>query len=143
MSRDPVFVAYAITVVVNWLNLTFLWNYSGGARGKSKTTLNPEDATTFTRDLAETDPPDVARVLRAHRNTADNTLPFLFLGLVFAMLGPNVLEAQILFGTFTVARLLYSVCYLKGIQPWRTAMYAIGTLASFVVAIEIVRKIVS
>lgn len=143
MSRDPVFVAYAITVVVNWLNLTFLWNYSGGARGKTKTALNPEDARTFSREVAAVDPPEVARVLRAHRNTADNTMPFLFLGLVFAMLGPDKLEAQILFGTFTAARLLYSVCYLKGIQPWRTVTYAVSVLASIVVAIEIVRKLVA
>lgn len=138
-ASNPVFFAFAVAAVVNSLNILVLWNMSGGVRGKTKTTLNPEDATAFKSNLAEADPPEVARVLRAHRNTADNTTPFLLLGLVFAMLGPSPLEAQIFFYGFTAARVLYSVCYLKGLQPWRTIMYGLGVLATLGMIVDICR----
>lgn len=128
-----------ITTVVNWLNLTVLWNLSGAARGKSKTSLNPEDAKAFNGELVEADPPAVARVLRAHRNTFDNTVPFLILALVFCSLGPSALEAQILLYGFTAARLGYSVCYLAGLQPWRTILYGLGVLLSLGLAVDTLR----
>ncbi len=143
MNKDPVFVAYALAVVVNSLNILVLWNLSGGTRGKTKTTPNPEDARTVVKgaEVVAHDPDTVARVLRAHRNTLDNSLTFLLLGLVFVLLRPPALEAQILFGTFTGARLIYSVCYLGGIQPWRTLSYAVGLLATFAVIVEILRAL--
>lgn len=143
MNKDPVFVAYALAVVVNSLNILVLWNFSGGTRGKTKTTPNPEDALTVVKgaQVVAHDPDTVARVLRAHRNTLDNSLTFLMLGLVFVLLRPAALEAQIIFGTFTGARLLYSVCYLNGIQPWRTISYAVGVLATGALLVEIPRAL--
>jgi prostaglandin-E synthase 1 len=138
-AANPVFFAFAASAVVNVLNLLVLWNLSGAVRGKTKTSLNPEDAAAFKSDLAPADPPEVARVLRAHRNTADNTLPFLLLGFVFVMLGPSPLEAQIIFYGFTAARVLYSFAYLKGLQPWRSIFYTLGVLATFALLIDICR----
>ena len=143
MPKDPVFVAFALTVVVNSLNILVLWNLSGGHRGKTKTTPNPEDARTVVKGatVAAEDPESVARVLRAHRNTTDNTLPFLMLALVFLQTRPDPLEVQILLGTFTAARILYTICYLGQIQPWRTISYGIGLLATVALVIEILRAI--
>lgn len=143
MNKDPVFVAYALTVVVNSLNILVLWNFSGGTRGKTRTTPNPEDARTVVKgaQVVASDPDSVARVLRAHRNTADNTLPFLLLALVFVQLRPDPLEAQILLGTFTGARIFYTICYLGQIQPWRTITYGIGVLATLALVVEILRAL--
>lgn len=138
-AQNPAFFAYTVSTVVLTLNMFVLWNMSGGARGKTRTTANPEDAAAFKRSIAEADPPEVARVLRAHRNTADNTLPFLLLGLVFTTLGPSALEAQILFYGFAAARVLYSFFYLKGIQPWRSASYGVGALLTLALTIETLR----
>lgn len=134
---------FAISTVVHWLNITVLWNMSGGVRGKTKTTLNPEDAQQFKTNLVESEPAEVARVLRAHRNTADNTLPFLFVALVFVMAGPSALEAYILLYGFMAARVLYSVCYLKGVQPWRTIFYGISVLFAAGTAIDALRLVLS
>lgn len=141
MAKDPVLVAYALTVVVNTLNMTVLWTLSGVARGGTKTTLNPEDAQTILRGAAvvEAEPAAVARVLRVHRNTFDNTIPFLLLAFVFATMRPSALEAQILFGTFTAARLAFSVAYLKGLQPWRSLSYVIGMLVTLALVVEVLR----
>lgn len=141
MAQDPVSTAYTLTLVVNSLNMLVLWNMSGGTRGGTKTTPNPEDALTVVKGatVVESDPPAVARVLRAQRNTFDNTIPFLLLASAFAALGPDKLEAQIIFGAFTGARLFYSLAYLKGLQPWRTISYAIGVLATLALIVEICR----
>ena len=66
MAQDPVSTAYTLTLVVNSLNMLVLWNMSGGTRGGTKTTLNPEDAQTVVKGatVVESDPPAVARVLR-------------------------------------------------------------------------------
>jgi len=141
MAKDPVLVAYTLTVVVNTLNMTALWLLSGVARGGTRTTLNPEDAQTVLRGAAvvEAEPAPVARVLRAHRNTFDNTIPFLLLAFVFATMRPSALEAQILFGTFTAARLVFSVAYLKGLQPWRSISFAVGVLVTLALVVEVLR----
>jgi len=139
VAQSPVITTLVVTVVVNWLNITVLWNMSGAVRGKTKTALNPEDARAFKGSLVEADPPEVSRVLRAHRNTVDNTVPFLLLAFAFASLGPSALEAQILLYGFTVARLAYSVCYLKGLQPWRTIMYGISVLLALGLAVDTLR----
>ena len=146
MAKDPVLVAFALTVAVNSLNLLVLWSISGITRGRTMTTMNPEDAAMAQRrgaTVIAVDPPEVARVLRVHRNAFDNTIPFLLLGFMFAALRPDPLEAQILFGVFTAARLLYSVAYLKGLQPWRTISYLVGFLTTFVMMIELCRLALS
>jgi uncharacterized MAPEG superfamily protein len=128
--NNPAFSAYALTCLVLCANLLFLWGYSGAVRGKTGTAINPEDSQKFGAALAETDPPAVARVLRAHRNAEANIYPFLILGLVFVLAGGGAATAATLFGIFTAARLLHSAAYVTGKQPWRTVFFIIGGLAS-------------
>ncbi|MEZ4381015.1 MAG: MAPEG family protein [Nannocystaceae bacterium] len=126
------YLAYGVTTLVLCLNLTVLWLASGAARVKTKTTLNPEDAQTVSKGAAVVDdnPDAVARVLRAHTNTLVNTVPFLFIGQVYVAAGADATMAWVFMGAFTAARLLYSVCYLGGIQPWRSISFALGVLAT-------------
>jgi len=131
LASNPAFMVYVLATLVLCLNLMFLWGYSGGVRGKTKTALNPEDAATVAKgaQVTETDPPEVARVLRAHRNAEANIYPFLALGLVFVLLGGPAEHAKIIFGIFVGARWLHSFVYLAGKQPWRTLSFAIGAFA--------------
>jgi prostaglandin-E synthase 1 len=141
MTKDPVFVAFALAAAVNALNLLVLWNLSGVARSKTRTTLNPEDARTVARGAAvvASEPDEVARVLRVHRNSHDNTVPFLLLGLVFVFLRPAELEAQLIFGIFTAARIVFSITYLFGLQPWRTLSYVVSVLTTVTLIVEVIR----
>jgi microsomal prostaglandin-E synthase 1 len=125
----PTFVVYAITALVLCANLLFLWGYSGAVRGKTKTAINPEDSARFGAPLKDTDPPEVARVLRAHANAQASIYPFLFLGLIFVLAGGSAGTAKIIFGIFTGARILHSVVYLTAKQPWRTILFIVGGLA--------------
>jgi len=133
------FFVYGVTTLVHCLNLAVLWGASGVVRVKSKTTHNPEDARTVSKGSAvePEDPEAVARVIRAHTNTFANTVPFLFLGQVYVDAGASSTMAWIFFGTFAVARVLYSFCYLKGIQPFRTISFAVGLLTTFALMIHL------
>lgn len=137
LTANPVFVAYAITVLVLCANLLLLWGYSGSARGKSKKTPNEEDASQFGMGLAESDPAQVARVLRAHRNAEASIYPFLFVGALFVLAGGSAVAAWWFFGIFTFARLLHSVAYIRRMQPWRTIFFVIGALTTIALMLDV------
>ena len=59
------------------------------------------------------------------------------------LFGPDKIEAQILFGVFTGARLLFSFAYLKGLQPWRTISFLVGVLTTLALTIEVCRLALS
>jgi uncharacterized MAPEG superfamily protein len=136
--NNSAFLVYAITCLVLCGNLLFLWGYSGAARAKTKTAMNEEDAIRFSASLAEMDPPKVARVLRAHNNAEASIYPFLFLGLVFVLAGGSAATATVIFGVFTGARLLHSIFYLAGKQPWRTIFFSVGGLTSIALMLDII-----
>jgi uncharacterized MAPEG superfamily protein len=136
--NNATFVVYAITCVVLSLNLLLLWGYSGSTRAKTKTAINDEDANQFGAALAHVDPPEVARVLRAHANAQAAIYPFLFLGLVFVLAGGSALFAEIVFGIFVAARIVHSVAYLAAKQPWRTICFIVSGLATLALIVDIV-----
>src|SRR3954470_18274258 len=102
-TQSPAFVAYTVSTSVLVLNQLILWLMSAGARGKSKTATNPEDLASVAQGatLTDHDPPEVARIIRAHANGQANILQFLILGALFVQVGGSALEAQIIFGVFT------------------------------------------
>jgi uncharacterized MAPEG superfamily protein len=136
--NNSTFLVYAISCLVLCLNLLFLWGYSGVARAATKTAMNEEDAVRFRASLAEIDPPQVARVLRAHSNAEAGIYPFLFLGLVFVLAGGPAGTGTVIFGIFTGARLLHSIFYLAGKQPWRTVFFSVGGLATIALMLDII-----
>jgi len=108
--------------------------------------LNPEDVAVSKKDakfVEGVEHPDVARVIRAHRNMLE-TLPLFFaLGLIFVLAGGSVMGAQICFGAFTIARVLHSIVYLKELQPWRTIMFGISLLSLMGLMVQIVMAIMA
>jgi prostaglandin-E synthase 1 len=129
---NPAFVIYAIACVVLTINVLALWGYSGAVRSKTKIAINKEDAERFGAVLEHVDPPEVARVLRAHANAQATIYPFLFLGLVFVLAGGSAGFAKIVFGIFVAARIAHSIVYLAGKQPWRTLLFTASGLTILV-----------
>jgi microsomal prostaglandin-E synthase 1 len=136
--NNHAFVAYAVTCLVLSVNLLFLWGYSGAVRAKTKIAINPEDSQRFGAPLQEFDPPEVARVLRAHDNASATIYPFLFLGWVFVLAGGSARVGAITFAVFSVARWLHTAMYLAGKQPWRTICFGLSALASLALIVEVV-----
>jgi microsomal prostaglandin-E synthase 1 len=130
-TSNPTFVAYAISCLVLSANLLYLWAKSGTVRGLSKTVMNPEDKRTIAKGAAvvPVDPPEVARVLRAHANAMATFVPFAVLGLLYVMIGGAAGPARLIFGVFVASRVFHSFVYLREIQPWRTISFLIGGVA--------------
>lgn len=93
----------------------------------------------FKREVSESEHPDVARVKRAHGNALENAVPFFAVAAIYASSAPSKNAALAYFGTFVAARLLHSVAYIWGKQPFRTIFYVIGTLAVIGMAVHVIR----
>jgi uncharacterized MAPEG superfamily protein len=145
LDLGPSFVAYAATVSFLSLQMVLVDAYSGVVRVKSKTTLNREDVGTVSSgaELVGEDPDPVARVMRAHRNLLANGIPFAILGLVWVLFGADRVWAFAVFGTFVAARLVHSVAYIAGKQPWRTLSFVLGQAALATMLVQIVRSVVA
>ncbi len=145
LTTNPSFLIYSASMVLLCLNVLALWVYSGAVRNKTKTTPNPEDLSGKDKgpSLVHVDPPEVARVLRAHRNAADNILPFAVLGLLFVLWGASPMLTAIFCGVFVVARLGHSFSYLNEKQPWRSLSFGAGVLTTLVMVGFLVRALVA
>jgi uncharacterized MAPEG superfamily protein len=131
---DPVFQSYVASVVLLSLNMLGLANATALTRGQHAEVINPEDKKLNDKATVVYDEGNdkTQRYRRAHRNALENNLLFMITGLLFAMTGSTVAIAGAIFGTFTVCRIGHSVCYVKGIQPFRTMFFAIGMLTQVV-----------
>ncbi len=128
----PQFKLYVVCCFVLCLLMFTIGAITAATRSKVKTYLNPEDKTVSLKDAKYNegiDVPDVARVMRAHRNLIESLLPFSMLGLIYVLSGAPLLGAQVCFIAFTAARVLHTIVYLKGLQPFRTMMFGIGVLS--------------
>lgn len=125
---DRAFVAYSIMALAVALDLIFCWMYSGLVRGKTKTTLNAEDAVQFGTRLVDADPPEVAHVLRAWGNAVAMGVPALTIGLLYVLAGAHAGLAQGVFGLYAASRWLYTLAYLRRLQPWRTVFFSAALL---------------
>lgn len=132
LIADPRFKLYALCCVILSSQMLVLGAMTAAKRANRKGYLNPEDVKVSFKDarLVEgTEHPDVARVIRAHRNMSESLPLFFALGLLCVLAGVSPLGATICFGAFTGARILHSIVYIKELQPFRTMSFAIGTLA--------------
>lgn len=134
MSFEP-FKFYAICSAILALNVIVLGAMTGAKRARTKSFSNPEDAKGG--PLNEGEHPDVARVLRAHRNALENIPVFFAIGLIYTLSGASPLGAKVYFITFTAARLLHSVAHLKALQPWRSVSFGIGSLCLLGMIVQI------
>lgn len=142
LMTTPALGLYALASAVLALHLLVLAGWTGTVRALKKQYVNPEDAKLNKAEQTEADHPDVARIRRAHQNAIENAVPFFVVGALYALSGVTRTAALIYFGVFVGARLLHSVFYLWGRQPWRTLMFGIGVLDVVGMAVHVIRAVV-
>lgn len=119
---------YALCVVALFLKMFAVSCYQGLFRIRSKAFTNTEDAAVFNRIARETELAQVARAARVWANDLESIPAFFVLGgLAVAMSAPASITAGLSL-LFTLARVLHTLAYLKGVQPWRTVFYGVGIL---------------
>ena len=139
LTQDSVFVVFAICAAVLCLKMLAVGHYTGITRIRRAVYLNPEDAKSFSQmdEFASAEHPDVERGLRAHRNDLESTLPFLAIGIVYVLVGPPALLAKTLLIAFTALRCLFSLFYLRAMQPWRSTSFVLGELCLLIMLVQI------
>ncbi|MEN5303569.1 MAPEG family protein [Pseudomonas sp. TWI628] len=119
---------YALCVVVLFLKMFAVSCYQGWFRLRHRAFTNIEDAAVFNRVAREAELAQVIRASRAWANDLENIPAFFALGgLAIAMNAPATVTA-VLSMLFTAARVLHTLAYLRGVQPWRTVFYGVGIL---------------
>lgn len=131
MAMPLDFKIYAVCSSILALQMLVLGGMTAATRAKHKGFMNPEDVKVSfgNAELIQAEHPDTARVMRAHRNMLETLPLFYALGFIYLFAGAPKTGAIACFLTFTVARVLHSIVYLKGLQPWRTIFFAISGLS--------------
>jgi uncharacterized membrane protein YecN with MAPEG domain len=134
MTSNPVFSAYVASTALLGLNLLWLANATALTRAKASEVINPEDKRlNKAAEVVYEGGNDVtARYRRAHRNALENIPLFLVTAFLLTLTGTSLTTALVIYGIFVAARLLHSVAYVKQLQPWRTASFAIGAIDQLV-----------
>lgn len=80
----------------------------------------------------------VDRSRRMHRNDLENIPAFLVCGLLFVVVGPSLILAQVLMYGFVVARLAHAAAYAtKQSHEVRATFYTIGSAIVIVMALYV------
>ncbi|MEA5582673.1 MAPEG family protein [Nodularia harveyana UHCC-0300] len=119
---------YSLCVVVLFLKMFALSAYQGFYRISRREFVNPEDSAVFNQPPAKEDLPQVQRAAKAWLNDLENIPIFIGLGIAYVLTEASPGSAAWLFSTFTIARILHTLMYLLGLQPWRLFTYAVGIL---------------
>lgn len=120
--------AYALCVVVLFLKMFLVSCYQGYHRLRFVAFTNPEDAAVFRRIAQAAERPQVIRAAKVWANDLENIPLFFALGGLAVALEAATLPVLWLSVVFTVARVLHTLAYLRGLQPWRTLFYGIGVI---------------
>lgn len=141
IMESPVLTAYAASSTVLVLHTMSLAASTALARVKAHKVVNKEDSTAVVKgaDVVLVESESVLRTQRAHRNAIENIIPFFVVAGLYAITAPSATAAWIYFGFFVATRILHSFFYLNAIQPWRTVMFALGSLSILGMAVHVLR----
>jgi glutathione S-transferase len=129
---------YALTTVILFFKMFANSVVQGVGRVSTKTFVTAEDARFFAHaPPAPDEAPIVKRAAMVWRNDLENIPIFLFLGLIYVTLGCWPGGVFIYFTIFIIARILHTIAYLNGMQPWRTIFFTAGTAVCFALSIQI------
>jgi glutathione S-transferase len=117
---------YALCVLVLFIKMLAISCYQGYFRLRHLAFINSEDAGFFKRAANSQELPQVSRGARAWANDLENIPLFFVLGGLCVALEATSVATSWLSCTFTVARVMHTLMYLNGRQPWRTVAYCVG-----------------
>ncbi len=139
----PGFTALAICSVLLVLKMGAVAFATANVRRRSGVVVNPEDASVNPGSQVEAEEaPATLRAKRVHLNDVENIPVFLVLATIFTLSGASALAAWCYFGTYVVVRTLHTICYFRGIQPWRTIAFGVGQLVQLGIMVQLVLEVI-
>lgn len=131
LMENEVFMAFASYATIILSKMMFMSPATAFYRMTRKAFANPEDCASFgkgenAKKLLRTDD-RVERVRRAHLNDLENIVPFLGIGLLYSLSGPDLSTAVLHFRLFVGARIYHTISYLLPLpQPNRALGFFVG-----------------
>ncbi|XP_006006114.1 microsomal glutathione S-transferase 1 [Latimeria chalumnae] len=139
---SEVFLAFTTYATIVLLKMLLMGPMTGYFRMTRKAFANPEDVSFHakgedSKKYCRTDA-DVERVRRCHQNDLENIVPFLGIGLLYALTGPDLSSALLHFRIFVGARFCHTIAYLVPLpQPSRGLTWMIGVGATLSMAYKV------
>ncbi|XP_063786717.1 microsomal glutathione S-transferase 1 [Pseudophryne corroboree] len=144
LAENDVFRAYTTYAAIVLLKMIVMSPITAYYRMTRKAFANPEDAAMRGGDIKKylrTDQ-DVERVRRCHLNDLENIVPFIGLGLVYALSNPDLHVALLHFRIFAGSRVLHTISYLVPLpQPSRALTFSAGLLVNVSMAYATLRSV--
>lgn len=140
LAANPAFRSYALCSAILGLKMLLSAVYTGSRRQKHHGYVNAEDARVFGGPgdgAAVEEAPAVAHALRIQRNDLENIPLFFAIGLLYVLTGASAFGAAVYCWTFTIARIVHTVCYVNHLQPWRALSFGVGALATLGMIVQI------
>lgn len=125
---------YSLCVLVLFLKMLAISCYQGYFRLRHLAFANAEDAAFVGRAVREQDLPQVRRAARAWANDLENIPLFFVLGALAVALQTPFQASAGAFCVFTGARVVHTLTYLGGWQPWRTLSYGVAMVCLLALA---------
>ncbi|KAL0964938.1 hypothetical protein UPYG_G00274670 [Umbra pygmaea] len=145
MIDSEVFLAFSTYTTIVILKMMVMSPMTSYFRLTRKAFSNLED-TSLTpstdeeqKKLVRVDP-DVERVRRCHLNDLENIIPFVVVGLLYSLTGPELSSALLHFRVFVGSRLCHTLAYLLPLpQPSRAVAWTTGLITTSSMAYRVIR----
>ncbi|XP_053271168.1 microsomal glutathione S-transferase 1 [Pleuronectes platessa] len=136
------YFTYATIVILKMMLMSPLTSYFRLTR---KVFANLEDtklaSPALDKKLVGTDP-EVERVRRCHLNDLENIVPFVVVGLLYALTAPDLSAALLHFRIFAGARIFHTMAYVCALpQPSRALGFIVGLTVTFSMAYRVLRTV--
>ncbi|XP_065742909.1 microsomal glutathione S-transferase 1 isoform X2 [Phocoena phocoena] len=147
LMENEVFMAFASYTTIVLSKMMFMSTATAFCRLTRKVFANPEDCASFgkgenAKKYLRTDD-RVERIFfhRAHLNDLENIVPFLGIGLLYSLSGPDLSTAILHFRLFVGARIYHTIAYLIPLpQPNRALAFFLGYGVTLSMAYRLLRS---
>ncbi|XP_028810811.1 microsomal glutathione S-transferase 1.2 [Denticeps clupeoides] len=142
LADSEVFSAFATYATIVILKVMFMAPLTAYFRMTRKAFSNIEDTwhgkTPEEKKRMLQVNPDVERVRRCHLNDLENVIPFVLVGLLYALTGPDLPAALLHFRVFVASRFCHTVAYIAALpQPSRALSFFVGLGATLSMAYRV------
>ncbi|CAM4564565.1 unnamed protein product [Leuciscus chuanchicus] len=143
LINSDVFLAFSTYTTIVILKMMLMSPLTGYFRITRKAFQNWEDTWMAKKDPEERKKmlqtnPDVERVRRCHQNDLENIIPFVVIGLLYALTGPDLSMALLHFRVFVGSRFIHTVAYVMPLpQPSRALSWIVGMITTFSMAYRV------
>ncbi|XP_061663808.1 microsomal glutathione S-transferase 1-like [Syngnathoides biaculeatus] len=145
LMQDDVFMAfstYALIVILKMMIMSPLTTFYRFRKGSFATEEDVAHKSAEERKKLLRIHPDVERVRRCHLNDLENVVPFVMVGLFYAMSGPELPAALLHFRIFAGSRICHTISYIGAFpQPCRALSFLVGLAATVSMAYSVLSKV--